>query len=98
MFSDCDTMAGVESNHTAISVTTRIAKFIPRQQRQNQHQADPQGSQQPTETKTKKKKRTPVGWEAIKTSVDEFNEDLDGHIDEELQNINDKWEPGMDCP
>jgi hypothetical protein len=98
IFSDCDPIAGVESDHTTAAVTMRIGKFIPRKRRQNQHQAKPQGSQQPTETKTKKKKKTPVGWEAIKTAVDKFNEELDGHINEELQNIDEKWEPGMDCP
>jgi hypothetical protein len=51
VFSDCDTIAGVESNHTAVTVIMRIAKFIPRKQRQN-HQAERQGKQQPTETKT----------------------------------------------
>jgi hypothetical protein len=53
------------------------------------------------ETEKKKNKKTPVEWEAIKldkSSVEEFNEELDGHIDEELRNIDEQWEPGMDCP
>jgi hypothetical protein len=97
-FSDCDTIAGTESDHTAVAAIMRIAKFIPRKHKQN-HQAEQQGDQQATEKN--KNKKTPIDWAAIKLdkeSVDEFNEELDGRIDEELSNIDESWAPGMDCP
>jgi exonuclease III len=98
-FSDCDTIAGVESDHTAVAATMRIASFIPRKRKQNHRQADTQ--EDSTEPRTRKAAATPVDWEAIRLSnesVDEFNDALEERIDEELRNIDQTWHPEMECP
>jgi hypothetical protein len=48
---DCDTITGAKGNHTAIAAIIQIASFIPRKQKQNHHQAEPQGSQMTKEEK-----------------------------------------------
>jgi hypothetical protein len=97
-FTDCDTIgAGVESNHTAVAAIMRLAKFIPKKWRCGPSQAKQQGDQ----TETERSKQVPVDWEAIrlnKESVDKFNDELNGLINEELRHIDAKWEPEMDCP
>jgi hypothetical protein len=93
-FSNCDTIAGAESDHTAVAATMQIASFIPK--KQNHCQA---GAQGPNEEK--KVKTTQIDWEAIRIdskTVNEFNDALDERIDKELQNIDQTWTPGMECP
>jgi hypothetical protein len=97
-FTDCDTIAIVESNHTAVAAIIKIAKFIPKKRKQSQQQAEPPEG---NETKKEQNKKVPVNWEAIKQdreSVNEFNEKLDGLINEDLKHIDETWDPAMDCP
>jgi hypothetical protein len=87
-FSNCDTITGAKSNHTAVTATMQIASFIP--QKQNHHQAGTQGNETPNEEK-KKKKATPIDWEALRLdsgTVDDFNDAID-------ECINQTWQPEM---
>jgi hypothetical protein len=40
-FIDCDTIAGAESEHTAVTAIMQIASIIPRKRKQNHRQAEP---------------------------------------------------------
>jgi hypothetical protein len=84
-FSNCDTIAGAESGHTADAAIMQIASFIPR--KQNHRQAGSQGNETPDNKEKKKKKATPIDWEEIRldsSTVNNFNDAIDKRIDEEL--------------
>jgi hypothetical protein len=97
-FTNCDTIGGVKSDHTTFAAIIKIAKFIPKKQKQSHQQAKPPEGNQ---TKKEQNKRVPVDWEAIKQNreyVDKFNEKLDRLIDEDLKHIHQTWDPTMNCP
>jgi hypothetical protein len=62
-FTNCDTIAGVKSGHTAVAAIIRIAKFIPKKQKQShQKTKPPEGNQTGNQTKKERSKRAPVDW------------------------------------